>query len=285
MLRAMRQPADDPIVPSPGARLAGMALGIDVGGTGVKAALVDCASGTLISKRVRLKTPIPATPEAVAATIAEVVEGVAAEVELPPDLPVGCGLPGVVKYGRLLTASNIDKSWLDAPVEQIIGDALGRSVHALNDADAAGVAEMSLGAGRGKGGTVLLLTIGTGIGSALFIDGALVPNTELGHLEVNGRDAELELSGAARERRGLRWPEWALEFNAYLARVELYLWPDLLIFSGGVSKSLEKYAPYLETRAPVVAAHYLNTAGIVGAAMAAAAARSHAGQSPAEEAG
>jgi polyphosphate glucokinase len=285
MLLAMTQPVDDPIVPLPGARLAGTALGIDVGGTGVKAALVDCASGTLISNRVRLKTPDPSTPEAVARTIADVVQGVAADVELPPDLAVGCGLPGVVKYGRLLTASNIDKSWLNAPVEQIIGDALGRPVHALNDADAAGVAEMSLGVGRGMGGTVLLLTIGTGIGSALFIDGRLLPNTELGHLELDGREAELELSGAARERRGLRWREWAVEFNAYLARVELYFWPDLLIFSGGVSKSLEKYAPHLETRAPVVAAHFLNTAGIVGAAMAAVAARSHAAGGPAEEVG
>lgn len=270
----MTTPRDDPIVPAPGTRLHGPALGIDVGGTGVKAALVDLASGTLLSSRVRLKTPAPATPEAVAETIRLVVEGVAAEVDVPSDIPVGCGLPGVVKHGRLLTAANIDKSWIDAPVAEIVGRSIGRPVHALNDADAAGVAEMALGAGRDMGGTVLLLTIGTGIGSALFIDGALVPNTELGHLELGETDAEIQLSGAARERRGLSWREWAEEFNVYLARIELYLWPDLLIFSGGVSKSIDRYSAHLRTRAPVVPAHFLNAAGIIGAALSAAAAAS-----------
>ena len=264
---------DDPVVPSPGTSLTGKALGIDVGGTGVKAALVDLATGELVSSRVRLKTPIPATPDAVADTVRQVVETVGAESELPADLPVGCGLPGVVKLGRLLTASNIDKSWLDVQVEELMSKAIGRPVHALNDADAAGVAEMALGAGRGRSGTVLLLTIGTGIGSALFIDGVLVPNTELGHLEMNGKIAEVQVSGAARDRRGLKWKDWAAEFNDYLARVELYLWPDLILLSGGVSKAMEKYAHLLHSRAPIEPAHFLNTAGIIGAALSAGAAQ------------
>ena len=273
---------DDPIVPAPGTSLTGRALGIDVGGTGVKTALVDLASGELISSRVRLKTPLPATPSAVADTVRQVVDTVAAECDLPADLPVGCGLPGVVKFGRLLTATNIDKAWLDVEVEKLIGDALGREVHALNDADAAGVAEMALGAGRGVPGTVLLLTIGTGIGSALFIDGVLVPNTELGQLEFKGQMAEQLVSGAARDRRGLKWKAWAAEFNEYLARVELYLWPDLFIFSGGVSKSMAKFAPLLDCRAPFVAAHLLNTAGIIGAALSAGAARGAGANPPVE---
>jgi polyphosphate glucokinase len=210
-------------------------------------------------------------PEAVVATIAEVVAQVAAEVKLPASLPVGCGMPGVVKGGRLVTAANIDKGWLDVSAAELIGDALGRRVHMLNDADAAGIAEMRFGAGRGHGGTVLMLTIGTGIGSGLFIDGRLVPNTELGHLEVNGRDAETRLSGAARERRGLKWPRWAEEFNVYLARVEAYLWPDLIILGGGVSKAFAKYDQWLKAQAPIVAAEFLNASGIVGAALHAAA--------------
>jgi polyphosphate glucokinase len=268
----MTKPTDDPIVPRPGVRLSGPALGIDVGGTGVKAALVDLSTGELLTSRVRQKTPLPATPEAVLETVRQVVDGVAAEHDIPSDAPAGCGLPGVVKYGRLLTAANIDKAWVDTPVEEWLSSTLGRPVHAVNDADAAGVAEMSLGAGRGRGGTVLLLTLGTGIGSALFIDGHLVPNTEFGHLEFKGEDAETLVSGAARDRRGLSWKEWAAEFDEYLARLELYFSPDLFIFSGGVSKSMRKYAELLHTRAPIIAAEFLNLAGIIGAAMSAAAA-------------
>jgi polyphosphate glucokinase len=169
-----------------------------------------------------------------------------------------------------MTAANIDKGWLDVSAEELLGEALGRRVHLLNDADAAGIAEMTFGAGRAKPGVVLLLTLGTGIGSALFIDGRLVPNTELGHLELDGRVAEKRLSGAARERRGLKWPRWAAEFNEYLARLEAYLWPDLIILGGGVSKSFAKFGALLEARAPVVPAQFLNTAGIVGAALYAA---------------
>jgi len=268
---ARRQTHDDPLIPPPGTRLKGLALGIDVGGTGVKAALVDLATGTLASNRVREKTPQPATPEAVTATVASVVAQVLDGETVPDDLPVGCGLPGVVTEGILRTAANIDKSWEGVSVEGIVGEALGRRVLAINDADAAGLAELAYGAAEGVSGTVLLLTIGTGIGSALFIDGRLVPNTEFGHLEFHGKDAEARVSGAARSRRGLGWKRWAREFDDYLDRLELYFWPDLIILGGGVSKDMAKYEHLLTTRAPVKAAELLNVAGIVGAAYAGAA--------------
>jgi polyphosphate glucokinase len=242
-------------------------LGIDVGGTGVKAALVDLTNGALVSERVRMRTPDPSTPEAVVEVIGEIVDRLARASELPANMPVGCGLPGVVVDDELLTAANIDSRWLDVPAAQLIGERIGRRVHLVNDADAAGMAEMAFGVGRGRRGTVLMLTVGTGIGSALFRHGVLVPNTELGHLRMNGRAAETRLSGVARERRGLKWRSWASEFNAYLERLEAYLWPDLIIFGGGVSKSFPSYADRLKTRAPVVAAEFLNAAGIVGAAM------------------
>lgn len=246
----------------------GVALGIDIGGTGVKAAVVDTGSGELLTNRVRLKTPSPSTPAAVVDTLRDVIAGVAAERELPAEMPAGCGLPSVIKNGEVFTAANIDKSWIGANAETVFGEALGRRVHAINDADAAGLAEMRFGAGRGRRGTVLLLTIGTGIGSALFVDGRLVPNTELGHMEFRGDDAEKLVSGMARERRGLSWKKWAAEFNALLGRYEAYLWPDLIILGGGVSKAIEKYRSLLSARAEIVPAHFLNVAGIIGAAMA-----------------
>jgi len=251
-------------------------LGIDVGGTGVKAALVELAGGELLTGRVKLLTPDPATPEAVIATIREVVEMVDAEQALPSDLPIGCGLPGPIKAGRLMSAANLDRGWVGAAAEELVGEALGRRVRAINDADAAGVAEMALGTGRGEMGTVLLLTLGTGIGSALFHGGRLLPNTEFGHIQFMGRDAETLVGGAARKRRRLGWAAWAREFNEYLGQLEDYLWPDLIILGGGVSKSMEKYGELLESRAPIVAAQFLNTAGIIGAAMAAAQAEGRA---------
>ena len=160
-----------------------------------------------------------------------------------------------------MTAANIDKAWIGRSVDELIGTALGRRVRAINDADAAGLAEMRLGAGRECAGTVLLLTIGTGIGSALFVNHRLVPNTELGHIELAGKDAETRVSGASRERRRLRWKVWATEFNEYLARIEAYFWPDLIILGGGVSKSMDKYRDTLQSRAPIVAAQFLNTLG------------------------
>ena len=252
------------------ARTRGIALGIDVGGTGIKAALVDVKTGRLITRRVRIDTPQPSTPQAMAETLRQVVAEVAAEHTFPDELPVGAGLPCVVKSGKALTAANIDKSWIGTDVEELFGTALGRPVVALNDADAAAIAEERFGAGRETDGTVLLLTIGTGIGSGLTVNAVLVPNTEFGHIEFKGRDAERQLSGVARERRRLRWKAWALEFNQYLARLEHYVWPDLIILGGGVSKVFSKYSEWLTTRAPIVPAQYLNTAGIIGAALFAA---------------
>jgi polyphosphate glucokinase len=247
-----------------------LALGIDVGGTGVKAALVDTATGELVTRRIRAKTPHPATPDGVVERIRELVDAIGQEHQLPDDLPVGCGLPCVVKDGRVMTAANIDKGWIGLSASELIGNALGRHVYALNDADAAAMAEVRIGAGRSCSGTVLLLTVGTGIGSGLVVGGELVPNTEFGHIEIKGRDAETRLSGAARERRKLRWSAWAEEFNAYLDRLDAYLWPDLIILGGGVSKVIERFGEQLHTRAPLVPAQFLNTAGIIGAAMAAA---------------
>ena len=245
-------------------------LGIDIGGTGVKAALVDLATGELASSRVRVATPKPSTPDAVAATVKQVVDTIASEHPLAADMPVGAGLPCVIKGGRVMTAANIDKSWIGVSAADLFGKALGRTVVVVNDADAAAVAEARMGAGRGVGGTVLLLTIGTGIGSGLLVDGKLVPNTELGHIEFKGRDAERQLSGVARERRRLRWRAWAEEFSLYLARLELYLSPDLIILGGGVSKVMDKYRRWLVARAPIVPAQFLNIAGIIGAALVAA---------------
>lgn len=249
----------------------GAALGIDFGGTGVKAALIDVATGELLSRRHRVNTPKPSTPDAVAETVAHVVGLVAGDRKLPPDTPVGVGVPGPVKDGVVMTAANIDKRWIGASAEDILGKALGRRVYAINDADAAGLAEMTFGAGKDVPGTVLMLTLGTGIGSGLFVNGRLVPNTEMGHLEWRGRDVELRLSGQARERRHMRWRAWANEFNAFLERVELYFWPDLIILGGGVSKEKRKFEKWLKSRAPIVPARYLNTSGIVGAAMYASA--------------
>ena len=264
-------PGGDPPVPVPGTRLSGMALGIDVGGTGVKAALVDLGTAALIGPRIRERTPQPSTPEAVTATIASVVTKALLGHDTPGGLPIGCGLPGIVKNGRLASAANIDPAWVGWPATDNIGAAIGRPVLIINDADAAGMAELAYGAAEGRKGTVLLLTLGTGIGSALFIDGHLVPNTEFGHLEFHGQGAETLISGAARERRKLGWKAWTRQFNQYLARVELYFSPDLIIFGGGVSKEWAKWGRLVKTRAEIVTARYLNTSGIIGAAWTAAA--------------
>jgi len=265
-------PHDDPPIPAPGTRLQGVALGIDVGGTGVKAALVDLATARLVSDRIRERTPRPADPEAVVAVIKSVVARALAGHELPEFLPVGCGLPGVVKDGRLTTAANIDPGWVGWPAQEKIGEAIGHPAMIINDADAAGLAEMAYGAGEGVDGTVLLLTLGTGIGSALFIDGALVPNTEFGHIEVHGRDAESRISGASRERRRIGWKVWSREFNFYLSRLELYVEPDLFILGGGVSKEWARFGKLLNRPTAITTAAYLNASGIIGAAYAAAAA-------------
>ncbi|MBU1225677.1 MAG: ROK family protein [Actinobacteria bacterium] len=243
-------------------------LGVDFGGTGIKGAVVDLVAGELAADRHRLPTPQPSTPEEVAATIAAVVAEVTGE--RPCEGPVGIAVPAVVTDGIVKSAANIDPSWVGCDGRALLSDVLGREVLLLNDADAAGVAEMRYGAGSGRHGTTLLLTLGTGIGSALFIGERLVPNTELGHLVMWGSDAEAEASAKAREVRGLEWQEWVeTRLNPYLAYLESLLWPDLIIISGGVSKNPERFFPYLRGRAEVVPAQLENNAGIVGAALAA----------------
>ena len=249
--------------------LTGKALGIDVGGTGTKAAMIDLASAELVTARYREKTPQPSEPEAVIEVIETIVGQVLEEHGPIDDLAVGCGLPGPIKYGRMKMAANLDKGWVDFDATGVLSEKLGRPVHVINDADAAGMAELAYGEARDRDGTTILLTIGTGIGSALISEGRLVPNTEFGHLEMHGQAAETLVSGVARERRELKWKPWATEFNEYLAMLDFYFWPDRVILGGGVSKRSAKYWEYLESGADLVKAKYLNTSGIIGAAYAA----------------
>jgi polyphosphate glucokinase len=246
------------------------AIGVDVGGSGIKAAVVDIETGALVSERLRVPTPQPATPDRVSATIARLVKRLVAATETPPQAPVGVGLPGVAIGGRLLTAANIDPSWVDYPIAEQLGKKLKRDVHIVNDADAAGIAEMRFGVGSGRPGTVIFLTLGTGVGSGVFIDGALVPNTEFGQMEIRGRPAERRSASAARVRRGLSWKAWATDLDEHLQRIEELLWPTLFILGGGVSKNGDKFIPRLQRRTPVVAATLRNDAGIIGAAIVAA---------------
>jgi polyphosphate glucokinase len=238
-------------------------LGIDIGGTGIKAAPVDLGTGTLVADRVREATPAPATPRAVADVVARVV----ASFEV--DGPIGITLPSVVRNGIAKTASNIDASWIDTDAVELFSTSTGREVGVVNDADAAGMAEMRYGAGKGHAGLVILVTLGTGIGSALFIDGVLVPNAELGHLRIHGKSAERWTAESAREREGLSWHAWSERLTDYLDRLEKLLWPELFIVGGGVSRQADKFLPQLKCTTPVVAAQLHNNAGIVGAAMVA----------------
>lgn len=264
-------PGPAPADPAPDSPAAShpRAIGIDVGGTGVKAAVVDLVTGELVSPRIRQRTPHPATPEAVIETVGGILDQLAEGGHLDPTMPAGAGLPGVVKRGRLVTAANIDKGWVDYAAQEALEARLGRPVRLINDADAAGLAEVAFGAAKGVPGTVLLLTIGTGIGSALLIDGKLLDSTEFGHVPYRRKDVELWISGAARERRAIGWRRWAGEFSEYLALLEKWFWPDLIILGGGVSKEYAKYGTWLKSRAPIATARFLNTAGIIGAALAA----------------
>ena len=239
-------------------------IGIDVGGTGIKAAEVDTAEGVLLTPRSRVLTPHPATPDAVATAAAALIE------PLGRELPVGIGFPAAVRDGTTLTAANVDEGWIGMHAQALFGGALGRPVVVLNDADAAGLAEVRFGAGRGVAGVVLLLTLGTGIGSALFVDGRLVPNTELGHLELRGKDAEQRASASVRDEKRLSWKAWAARLDEYLTMVERLFYHDLIILGGGVSKDADRFLPLLTLRARVVAAALRNEAGIVGAALLAA---------------
>ncbi len=247
-----------------------IAIGVDVGGSGVKAAVVDTESGRLRSERLRVPTPQPATPEAVSATIARLVRRLARTTGISDSAPVGIGLPGVAIGGRLLTAANIDPAWVDYPVAEKLGKTLKRKVSIVNDADAAGIAEMRFGVGAGQGGVVIFLTLGTGVGSGVFVDGTLVPNTEFGQMEIRGRAAERRSASAARVRKGLSWKAWTMDLDEHLQRIEDLMWPTLFILGGGVSKNGDKFIPNLKRRTPVVAAELRNDAGIVGAAVVAA---------------
>lgn len=239
-------------------------LGVDIGGTGIKCALVDIRDGSLVSERLRLDTPQRSTPSAVAATIAELI----ASVDYRG--PVGVTFPGVVMHGTVMTSANMDHSWNGTSLVDTLAPVLPGPVIALNDADAAGLAEARYGAGEGRSGLVIMITLGTGIGTALIYDGVLVPNSELGHIEVDGHDAESRASVAARERRHMSWEKWAQKVERYLQHLESVLWPDLYIIGGGISKRPEKWFDLIETRTPKVIATLVNNAGIVGAALAAA---------------
>jgi polyphosphate glucokinase len=246
-----------------------IAIGVDVGGSGIKAAAVDLGSGELVSPRHRVPTPQPSAPAAVIASIARMLRKIEREVVLAPDVPVGVGFPAIVINGVTKSAANVDAGWIDFDADAAMERVLGRPVHLVNDADAAGVAEMRFGAGVGRKGTVFLITLGTGTGSALFYNGMLIPNLELGHMEIRGRDAERRSAAAARTRRGLSWKAWAADLDEHLLAIERLFSPQLFIIGGGVSKRADQFIPRLTVRAEVIPAALRNDAGIVGAAMAA----------------
>ena len=247
------------------------ALGVDVGGSGVKGAIVDLDTGQLVGERLRLETPQPATPQAVTQTVAEVVR------HFNWTGPLGVTYPGVVVDGVVQTAANVDPAWIGTNAADAYSQALGgQRVTVLNDADAAGLAEQRYGAGRNRSGVIVLLTFGTGIGSAVIHNGMLLPNTEFGHIEVDGKEAEHRAASSVKERKEWSYQQWTKEVTKVLVAVENAIWPDLFIAGGGISKKADKWIPLLKNRTPVVAPELLNTAGIVGAALAADAARADA---------
>jgi polyphosphate glucokinase len=238
-------------------------LGIDIGGTGIKGALVDTETGELIAERYRLLTPDPSHPKKVAPVVAEIAR------HFDWRGPVGCGFPAVVKHGVVYTAANVSKKWIGTDAEALLSKATQCSVTMINDADAAAMAEMRFGAGRGQDGVVLLITLGTGIGTAIFVSGHLLPNTELGHIEIKGKDAEKWAAEIVRKKKKLSWKKWGKQVDKYLRTMEHLLWPDLIVIGGGASKKHAKFFPYFKVRTKVVPAEMLNEAGIVGAALAA----------------
>jgi polyphosphate glucokinase len=248
---------------------AGIAIGVDVGGSAIKAGAVDTATGRLVGSRRQVATPQPSTPAAVVDLIAGLADRISREAGAPA-APVGVGVPSVVIGGVTKSAANIDQGWIEFDAGAALAAVIGRPVLVLNDADAAGIAEMRFGAGAGRGGTVFVLTLGTGLGSALFSDGRLVPNTELGHMEIRGSDAEHRSAAVARVRGELSWKAWAADLDEHLKAIDKLFWPDLIILGGGVSQDADRFLPYLTIRPPVVPAELRNDAGIVGAAMAAA---------------
>lgn len=238
-----------------------LAYGIDIGGSGMKAAIVDLATGELVTDRHRIDTPQPATPEAMAEVVVELVR----HHEWTGS--VGCAFPAVVRNGVVGSAANIDESWLDVDADKIFTEALGQEVHMINDADAAGLAEVRYGPEAARNGVVMMLTFGTGIGSGLFVDGVLVPNTELGHLELDGPDAEKRAAASARKRDDLTWPEWGRRVHRYLEHVEALFSPDMFIIGGGASKRTEKWLDQVDIETKIEVASMANNAGIVGAAL------------------
>lgn len=238
-------------------------LGIDIGGTGIKGAPVDVEAGRLLVERYRLETPEGAKPAEVAQVVSELAK------HFNWSGPMGVGFPAAVRHGVAMTAANISKKWIGLNVEELFLQATGCRVKVVNDADAAGLAEMQFGAGKDEKGVVLIVTIGTGLGTAVFTNGHLLPNAELGHIEIKCQDAELAASDAARKRNDMAWDEWAKELNIYLTTLEKLLWPDLIILGGGVIKKQERFFPHLTLKAKVVPALFQNDAGTVGAALAA----------------
>jgi polyphosphate glucokinase len=250
-----------------------LAVGVDVGGSGIKVAVVDVDRGTLVGPRLRVATPQPSSPESVVPAIVRTVKRAIKEAAIgatSSQIPVGVGMPSVVIDGVTKSAANIDAAWVDYDLGSHLRQALKARIEVLNDADAAGLAEMRFGAGIGERGVVFVLTLGTGLGSGMFNDGVLVPNTELGHMEIRGRDAERRSAAIARTRRGLSWKAWASDLDEHLHAIDKLFWPNLIILGGGVSKNADKFIPRLTVRPRVVPATLRNDAGIVGAAMAAA---------------
>jgi polyphosphate glucokinase len=242
------------------------AFGIDIGGSGIKGAPVSLGDGEFAADRLRIPTPSPSTPDAVAETVAKVVDS----FHLAKDVPIGVTFPAVILHGVAQSAANVDKSWIGTNVEKAVQHTTGRKVLAVNDADAAGYAEVLYGAAKGVDGVVLVVTLGTGIGSALVVDGHLVPNTELGHLEIDGYDAESRAAESVRDRESLDWAQWAERLQRYFTVVENLFWPDLIVVGGGVSKHHSDFLPLLDIRTKIVPAKLRNAAGIVGAAALAA---------------
>lgn len=243
-------------------------IGVDIGGTGIKGGIVEMETGTVLGKRYRLDTPRPSTPEQVALCVKDIVDELSTRDMAPaPGSPVGVTFPAIISHGIARSAANVDKSWIDTDVDTLFTNILGREVEVMNDADAAGLAEARFGAGAGVDGVVLVITLGTGIGSAFIMDSVLVPNAELGHLELDGYDAETRASASAREREGLSWAEYGERLQRYFSHVQFLFSPELFIVGGGISKRSEDFLPLLDLRTPVVPAKLKNNAGIVGAAL------------------
>ncbi len=241
-----------------------LGFGIDIGGSGIKGAVVDVETGLLTTERLKLPTPQPSVPDAVAKVVAELVQHFGWQG------PLGCTFPAVVQNGVARTAANVDQSWIGTNIEAVMGTATGLPVTAVNDADAAGVAEVKWGAAKDVEGLVIMVTLGTGIGTALFYNGALIPNSELGHIELDGGDYEPKASGAAREREQLSWEKWARRLQRYFSALEFLLRPTLFVVGGGVSRRSEKFLPLLVLDAKIVPAKFQNEAGIAGVAFMAA---------------